>query len=141
MTWTPEELLRHTSGKVRERAQTLLGDVSHRSCEGQTYRARVQGSRRAPYRVQIDLQTGAVRCSCPDEYNAICKHAAATLWVLAENPESFEAAPEPRRLPRLRGWTDADVERLLERLHDLYPDTVDDWARQRVQTLEEEEWG
>jgi uncharacterized Zn finger protein len=139
MTFTPDDLLRHASDKVRGRARELLGEVSHRGRVGDTFRARVQGSRRAPYRVQINFQTGAVLCSCPDEFNAVCKHACATLLVLQADPASFLPGPAPRRLPRLDGWTDADVERLLERLHDLYPEITLDWARQVTQD-DEDEW-
>lgn len=139
MSFTPAELLRYAPGKVRERAQGLLGDVTHREHEGETYRARVQGSRRSPYRVRLNLQTGEVVCSCPDDLNAICKHAA-TLMVLGDDPASLAPGPLPRRLPPVKGWADADVERLLDRLRDLYPEVVGDWARNVAQE-DEEEWG
>lgn len=139
MSFTPDDLLRHASDKVLGRARELLDEVSHRGREGDTFRARVQGSRRAPYRVQINLGTGEVGCSCPDEHNAVCKHACATLLVLQSDPASFLPSPVPRRLPKLDGWADADVERLLERLHSLYPEVASDWARQLTQA-EEDEW-
>lgn len=139
MTLTPEELLRYAPGKVRERAQTLRGHVGHRERQGEVVRARVRGSRPAPYRVRINLQNGEVTCSCPDECNAICKHAAATLMVLRDDPASFPPGTPPRRMPKVDGWADADVERLLDRLHGLYPEVVTDWARQP--THDEEEWG
>ncbi|MEF2280321.1 SWIM zinc finger family protein [Deinococcus sp. YIM 134068] len=141
MSFTAADLLRYAPNKVRERAQGLLGDVSHRERQGETSRARVQGSRPAPYRVHVNLESGEVACSCPDEYNAICKHACATLMVLRDDPASFLPGMAPRRLPKVEGWTDADVERMLERLHDLSPEVVNDWARHLVQQAEEEEWG
>lgn len=141
MSLTPDELLRYAPGKVRERAQGLRGQVTHRERQEEVYRARVQGSRPAPYRVSVNLQSGEVVCSCPDEYNAVCKHACATLLALRDDPASFLPGAPPRRLPKLDGWPDADVERLLERLHDLYPEVVRDWARQLTHTAEEEEWG
>ena len=140
MTFTAVDLIRYAPNKVRERAQGLLGDVSHRERLGETFRARVRGSRPAPYRVRVNLQTGEVACSCPDEFNAICKHACATLMVLRDDPASFLPGPAPRRLPEVEGWADADVEGMLERLHDLSPEVVSDWARQLVQQ-EDEEWG
>lgn len=140
MSFTPGELLRHVSGKVRDRARDLVGEVGRRERQGNVLRARVQGSRPAPYRVRINLETGEVACSCPDEYNAICKHAAATLLVLVDEPDSFVPAASPRRLPTLTGFAEGDVERLLDRLHDLYPDTVLDWARELTHAAEEEGW-
>lgn len=139
MSLTAEELLRFAPGKVRERARGFLGAVTHRERQGEVHRARVQGSRRAPYRVRINLQNGEVVCSCPDDLNAICKHACATLLVLRDEPASFQAGPAPLRLPAVRGWDDADVERLLDHLRDLYPEMVGDWARQITQE-DEEEW-
>lgn len=140
MSFTPAELLRHVSGKVRERARDLVGEVERRERQGDVIRARVQGSRPAPYRVRTDLKKGEVTCSCPDEHNAICKHAAATLLVFMDDPASFVPAAPPRRLPALTGLGEADVERLLDRLHDLHPDVVLDWARELTHQAEEEEW-
>ena len=141
MNFTPGELLRLAPGKVRERAQELRDAVAHRERQGETFRARVQGSRPAPYRVRIDLRNGEVVCSCPDEYNAICKHAAATLMVLVDDPDAFTPAAPSRRLPTVTGFGESDVERLLERLHDLYPEVVRDWARELTHRAEEEDWG
>ncbi|WP_102128191.1 SWIM zinc finger family protein [Deinococcus planocerae] len=138
MSLTPDELLRYAPGKVRERAQPLRGQVTHRERQGEVVRARVRGSRPAPYRVRINLQNGEVSCSCPDEYNAVCKHAAATLLALRDDPTSFLPGTPPRRLPKVDGWADADVERLLDRLHGLYPEVVTDWARQLTHEGEEE---
>lgn len=140
MIFTPGELLRLAPGKVRERARGLRGEVSRGERQGETFRARVQGSRPSPYRVRIDLKTGKVTCSCPDEYNAICKHAAATLMLLVDDPDTFTSAAPSQRLPMLTGFGEGDVERLLERLHDLYPEVVRDWARELTHTAEEEEW-
>ncbi|MCP2015964.1 putative Zn finger protein [Deinococcus sp. HSC-46F16] len=77
MRFTPGELLRSAPGKVRDRT-------------------RVQGSRPAADRVRLDLSTGEVTCFCPDEDNAIGKHAAATLLVLVGDPESFAPGACPR---------------------------------------------
>ncbi|WP_194165416.1 hypothetical protein [Deinococcus terrestris] len=45
MSFTPGELLRHVSGKVRERARDLVREVGRRERQGDVIRARVQGSR------------------------------------------------------------------------------------------------
>lgn len=122
-------LLSHASEKVRDRALRLQGSVQARTRAGDTLRARVQGSERAPYRVAADLGRGTWACSCPDDLNAMCKHVCAALLVWRASPESFAAAPAARRLPGVKGWADADVEALLERLLEHHPAVVRDWAR------------
>lgn len=86
-------LLSHASEKVRDRALRLQGSVQARTRAGDTLRARVQGSERAPYRVAADLGRGTWACSCPDDLNAMCKHVCAALLVWRASPESFAAAP------------------------------------------------
>lgn len=58
--------------------------------------ARVQGSEREPYDVEIQISaTGeilATGCSCP--YGASCKHAAAALLVWTRRAAPLEAAPK-----------------------------------------------
>ncbi|CAM3593232.1 SWIM zinc finger family protein [Deinococcus frigens] len=132
-------LLAHASEKVRERALSLQGSVQACTRDGQTLRARVQGSERAPYRVTVDLGRGAWGCSCPDDHNAMCKHVCAALLVWQASPESFVAAPAARRLPGVQGWADADVEALLERLLQHHPAAVRDWTREVGENRWEEE--
>ncbi|MDV6373260.1 SWIM zinc finger family protein [Deinococcus arenicola] len=142
MSASPEELLAHASSKVRERALLLQGSVQARTRDGNVVRARVQGSRRAPYRVMVDLGRSTRSCSCPDDYNAICKHVCATLLMSQASPETFDPAPAPRRLPNVQGWADADVEHLLERVLQNHPAVVRDWARVVAEDegFDEDEW-
>lgn len=138
----PATLLRHAAPRVLDRALALTGQVGARQREGSVLRARVRGSRPAPYRVRVDLGAGTWTCSCPDDLNALCKHVAAVLLVAADAWTSFEpATAAPRRLPDPRGWADADVEALLERLLEHHPAVVADWAREVVEErLEDGDW-
>ncbi|GGL78626.1 hypothetical protein GCM10010840_15560 [Deinococcus aerolatus] len=122
-------LLAYASTKVMDRARQLQGAVGTRTQGGDTLRARVQGSERAPYRVAVDLGRGMWTCSCPDEHNAMCKHVCATLLVYRTAPATFMPAAPARRLPNIQGWADADVERLLERVLQYHPAVARDWAR------------
>lgn len=142
MSVSSAELLTHASGKVMERASGLQGSVQARTRDGDIIRARVQGSERAPYRVMVDLGRSMRSCSCPDDYNAMCKHVCATLLVLQASPETFAPAPAARRLPNVQGWADADVERLLERVLEHHPAVVRDWAQVVAEDegFEEEDW-
>lgn len=56
-----------------------------------------QGSAKEPYRVQIDLQDLASRCSCPSR-KFPCKHSLGLLLLFAEEPELFQAAAPPARV-------------------------------------------
>ncbi|WP_156123299.1 SWIM zinc finger family protein [Deinococcus radiopugnans] len=129
MTASAAELLAHASAKVRDRALALRKVVGACTRDGDTLRARVQGSRRAPYRVAVDLGRKQWSCSCPDEHNVMCKHVCATLLVYQASPATFVPAPAARRLPNVQGWADADVERLLERVLQHHPAVARDWAR------------
>lgn len=129
MTASAAALLTHASVKVRNRAVALRQAVGSCTRDGDTLRTRVQGSRRAPYRVAVDLRLGQWSCSCPDEYNVMCKHVCATLLVYQASPDLFIPAPAARRLPNVQGWADADVERLLERILRDHPAVARDWAR------------
>lgn len=53
-----------------------------------------QGSGKAPYRTQIDLNEPAFRCSCPSR-KFPCKHALALFLLLAEQPTQFEIKEPP----------------------------------------------
>lgn len=133
MNGAAQDLLDSVSPKVRERGEQLLGEVRPLGREGETFHAQVQGSRRTPYRVTVDLRAGHVRCSCPDEYNVICKHACAALLLIGWNPALFSDALPPRRLPPLKGWAEGDVKRLLDRLEKLYPEVVEGWVQERAE--------
>lgn len=142
MPHTPAELMAQASEKVKERAQGLQKSVKHRSREGNLLRARVQGSESAPYRAWVSLEKGEWACSCPDEYNALCKHVYALLLTAQTAPESFVEGPAPRRLPNVSRWTDGDVERLLERLLEQHRPVVTDWARVVAEDrfMDEDDW-
>lgn len=129
MPYTPAELMAQASAKVRGRALDLQAQVGHRTREGDLLRARVRGSESAPYRVWVNLSDGTWSCSCPDEFNAMCKHVYALLLVAQSAPETFVQAAPPRKLPSVKNWADADVERLLELLLKEHPQVVTDWAR------------
>lgn len=127
--FTPAELRAQASAKIKERAVPLQKQVRARTRDGDTFRARVQGSERAPYRVTVNLKAGVWACTCPDEMNALCKHVYALLLVLETAPESFEAVSSRNNLPSVKNWSDSDVERLLDRLLEQHPQVVTDWAR------------
>lgn len=53
-----------------------------------------QGSGANPYRVMADLSDLGSKCTCPSR-KFPCKHALALLWMLADDPGPFLAAPIP----------------------------------------------
>ena len=52
------------------------------------------GSGATPYRVQVDRQGPAFRCSCPSR-KFPCKHGLALLLLLAQQPAAFTSADPP----------------------------------------------
>jgi hypothetical protein len=53
-----------------------------------------QGSGANPYRVMADISDLGTKCTCPSR-KFPCKHALALLWMLADDPRPFQAAPVP----------------------------------------------
>jgi hypothetical protein len=54
----------------------------------------LQGSGKDPYRVRVDLNELAFKCSCPSR-KFPCKHALALLLILAEHPKEVPAGEPP----------------------------------------------
>lgn len=141
MSVTPADLMKLAGHKVRERGGSVAGAVQARTREGHTLRARVRGSEPAPYRVSVNLEVGGWSCSCPDEWNVLCKHVYALLLVAEAAPESFHEVSAGRRLPDLKNWSDGDVERLLNRVLEQHRAVASDWARVLAESrFDEEEW-
>ncbi len=62
----------------------------------------IRGSGKNPYKVQIDLQDLAYKCSCPSRQFP-CKHSIALLLLHANDSESFATESEP---PHVAEWLD-----------------------------------
>jgi uncharacterized Zn finger protein len=59
-------------------------------------RARCQGSDYEPYQVSAALAKGGIAetsCTCPYDYDGICKHIVALLLTYVHEPQSFRAIP------------------------------------------------
>ena len=94
------------------------GKVAAVRLRGRELSARVQGSARTPYQVEIDLgETGIDRswCSCPVGAGGVCKHVGALLmhWqdeADAPSPSAYGQAggPGARRPSRLERREEAD---------------------------------
>lgn len=68
------------------------GALSAQRREGDTLKARCQGSRDEAYRVWATLSDGGVReaeCSCPVGLGGRCKHVAALLLTWRDDPAAF----------------------------------------------------
>jgi hypothetical protein len=106
--WPPlqeSEIHALASSKVFTRGRALfdegaLEDLTHQS---EQLSALCQGSDEEPYALSIRLNEQGVhetRCSCPYDYDGICKHLVALLLAWAHTPEAFhEVANAPSDLP------------------------------------------
>jgi hypothetical protein len=67
--------------------------------QGLELRARCEGSEYEPYEVSVTLDEDGVaegHCSCPYEYDLVCKHIVALLLTYVHEPESFLVVKPPR---------------------------------------------
>ncbi|SET34248.1 SWIM zinc finger family protein [Hymenobacter actinosclerus] len=81
-----------------ERGQQYFkrGYVGKISRENNTFKARVEGSERYKVRLTVDKTGTSYRCSCPYDYDGICKHAVALgLAVLQKFGSPVEPLPMP----------------------------------------------
>ena len=65
--------------------------------QGRELRAECQGSDDEPYEVTATLDKNGVAetaCTCPYDYDGICKHIVALLLTWVHTPQVFEAVPE-----------------------------------------------
>jgi hypothetical protein len=53
-----------------------------------------KGSGQDPYRVQVDTEAPAFKCSCPSRKTP-CKHVLGILWLWIGQPQRFEGATPP----------------------------------------------
>lgn len=73
------------------------GSVSNPRRQGQTLKARCQGSRAEPYQVEVTFGAKGVAeasCSCPVGDGGHCKHVAAVLLAWRHEPEAFAEVEE-----------------------------------------------
>lgn len=103
LPYTENDLRRELIGTYVQRGleYQALGYVKglEISPDGHAIRARVQGTARSPYRVNIQIAPGRKRvairgnCTCPMAYN--CKHVAAVLFAALETDDAPAIAAEP----------------------------------------------
>ncbi len=65
--------------------------------QGKELRAECQGSDYEPYEVTITLNkngVAATACTCPYDYEGVCKHIVALLLTWVHTPQIFEIVPE-----------------------------------------------
>ncbi len=68
--------------------------------QGMELRAQCEGSEYEPYEVSVTLDEDGVAdgyCSCPYEYDLVCKHIVALLLTYVHEPESFRFVELPRK--------------------------------------------
>lgn len=89
---TEQDITRFCGNTIRGRGKTYFrrGHVRSPTIQGSILRARVTGSRRAPYHVKVILDIGSMEGSCDCPHWGNCKHMAALLYAWMNNPESFE---------------------------------------------------
>ena len=92
---------RHAGGEVFERGKAYfkrdaVSDVVLRG--GTLLTAHIEGNEIGPYRVRVRLGKTTIEdaeCDCPygDNFDGWCKHIAATLLWVADDPTAVEAVP------------------------------------------------
>jgi hypothetical protein len=90
---------------------------------GQSLISECQGSRLAPYRVEIRLGSEGIldgSCSCPAGDGGHCKHAAALLLTWIHEPEMFIEVPELEQV--LEERSKEDLISLIREMVTRYPD-------------------
>ncbi|MGH9839068.1 MAG: SWIM zinc finger family protein [Blastocatellia bacterium] len=68
--------------------------------QGMELRAQCEGSDDEPYEVSVTLDEDGVAegyCSCPYEYDLVCKHIVALLLTYVHEPETFRVVKSPRK--------------------------------------------
>jgi uncharacterized Zn finger protein len=64
---------------------------------GNDFTAKVEGSEYEPYRVQVTIVNDSIiatSCTCPYDWDGICKHIVATLLAIINEPETIVEKPE-----------------------------------------------
>jgi uncharacterized Zn finger protein len=88
--------------------------------------AEVQGSQYEPYMVRLFVEAGELaeaECSCPYEWDGICKHIVAVLLACIYDSDRIEERPA---IETLLAPLDRDqLHTILLRLSDLRPDLLD----------------
>jgi uncharacterized Zn finger protein len=116
--WVGEQSL------ARGRPYFQQGAISSPRRQGLTLKAQCQGSRSAPYHVEVTLGASGIvsgACSCPVGGGGHCKHVAALLLAWLETPEDFvEVEDVTTALERLdKAELVALVRRMVRRSPDL----------------------
>jgi hypothetical protein len=89
--WTGDDSIRKARGYASSEA--IIGPVA----QGDTLKARVQGTADRPYRVWARVAGGRVQeadCSCPVGDGGRCKHVAAVLLTFRADPDEFTEVEE-----------------------------------------------
>jgi uncharacterized Zn finger protein len=89
---------RHSSPESFRRGQEYYhqGSVTSLLRRGQELAAQVAGSQFAPYDVRIAFDGAGMieaSCSCPYDWDGLCKHIVATLLACVHEPESVRELP------------------------------------------------
>ena len=90
-----DEIAALATAKVLERGRALFDDgaLEEPVRRGDELSALCAGSEDEAYEVHVRLAArgvGATRCSCPYDYDGLCKHRVALLLAFAHTPEAFE---------------------------------------------------
>jgi uncharacterized Zn finger protein len=97
---------------------------------GSQLMAEVQGSQYEPHLVRLSAATGDLaeaECSCPYEWDGICKHIVATLLTCINDPDRFEERPTIETLPA--PLDRHELQTILLKLSERHPDLLDPSAR------------
>ncbi len=115
--WTDERSFGRGRGYFRG------GYILNPRRQGDTLKARCQGSRPQPYRVEITLGPDGIasgECSCPVGAGGHCKHGVALLLTWLHQPDAFLAVEDMET--NLERRSKAELVALIRRMLDRYPD-------------------
>lgn len=107
------------------------GAVTDLVQRGNTIHAEVEGSEVAPYRVNLEFDSGGItsaHCTCPYDYEGWCKHIVAVALTWVRQPDCIELRPT---LPQLLDRLDhVQTQRLVQALVEEQPELIDAVDRQ-----------
>lgn len=116
---TEGEIQQLASANVYQRGRSyyLQDAVLRLVLRGAELFAEVQGSADEPYHVRMTLGDAGrlqVFCTCPYDYDDVCKHSVAVLLVYLHRPETVEERPPVAEV--LQGLEATQLRHILQRL-------------------------
>lgn len=124
--------------KVRARGESIRrGEIRTPTRDGPKIRARVRGTDVVPYRVDIDTSSGEHSCTCPYDWDEVCKHTVAVALLALSDPEALEeSTSKPGAKIDLSTIGEDDAITILEELRKKFPRVVREFVAEEMHEFE-----